>query len=153
MAETLYFPAHIQSELHSTLSRLYLSKKLFRILYVYWGTDDSWSNFFSRATFSKISASNRPRFFCLTRYGSKDEILYIGCYNRVVWDTENLSILDLVKSQMVGLGDNVLCHRTLSTSDQIHPDFFLVTDISWKIMFRTLFATIKRSGTPETSWS
>ena len=54
----------------------------------------------------------------------------------MVWDTENPSILDLVKSQMVGLGANVLCHRSRSTSDQIHPHFFLVTDISWKICFK-----------------
>ena len=44
------------------------------------------------------------QIFFRTRYGSEDEALYIGCYNRVVWDTGNPSILDLVKSQMIGLG-------------------------------------------------
>ena len=60
--------------------------------------------FFSTAAFSKLKASNRLRFFSRTRYGSKDEVLYIGCYNQVVWDTENPSILDSVKSKMIGLG-------------------------------------------------
>ena len=59
---------------------------------------------FFHGNFLQAQDTESIQIFFRTRYGSKDEVLYIGCYNRVVWDTENLSILDLVKSQMIGLG-------------------------------------------------
>ena len=64
--------------------------------------DQPWKYF--HGSFLEAQGIESTQIFSGTRYGSKDEVLYIGCYNQVVWDTENPSILDLVKWKMIGLG-------------------------------------------------
>ena len=49
----------------------------------------------SEPPYSEFKASNRSRFSARRKFYLKDHVSYFGCYNRVVRNTKNHSILSL----------------------------------------------------------